>query len=61
VKKRLLDAEEVARHYPVGPGWLYQRVRAGDIRHFKIGRHLVRVEPQAVEDWLEDKGQGEAK
>jgi predicted DNA-binding transcriptional regulator AlpA len=61
MKELLLDAEQVARRYPVGRGWLYDRVRAGDIQYYKIGKQFVRVEPSMVEEWLRSHGRGEAE
>lgn len=52
---RLITANEVARQTGI-PEWrVYERVRAGDLPHVRIGR-AVRFDPAAVRAWIENGG-----
>ena len=54
---RLLNAQEVAELLNVPVTWVYERTRAKDIPHVRLGRYR-RYRREAVLGWLEDQEDG---
>jgi excisionase family DNA binding protein len=56
----LLDIPVLAKYLSVTEAWLYQRVHANEIPHFRVGKY-VRFRRAEVEIWLQDRQKGERK
>jgi excisionase family DNA binding protein len=54
---RLLNATEVAELLSVPVTWVYERTRANDIPHVRLGRYR-RYRREAILDWLEEQEKG---
>jgi excisionase family DNA binding protein len=48
---KLLTMGQVAERLNVSRGWLYKKIQAGIIPHFKIGG-MVRFDPKDLDEWL---------
>jgi excisionase family DNA binding protein len=53
----LLDAKQAAALLNVRPSWVYEAVRAGEVPHIKVGRHL-RFLRSDLERWVLDHRRG---
>ena len=58
--ERLLDVEALAKHLGVTKQWVYGKVHANSIPHFKLGKY-PRFRLSEVEQWLQEKAQGRRK
>ena len=51
-RHELLSLKEVRQELGMSKGWVYQRVRSGEIPHVKLG-HTIKVEREDLETYLQ--------
>ena len=55
--KILLSAQQVADMLGYEVHWVWGRVRAGEIPHFRLNQRTVRFDPTEIDAWLAEKHQ----
>ncbi len=51
-RHKLLSLEEVRQELGMSKGWVYQRIRSGEIPHVKLG-HNIKVNREDLEAYLQ--------